>query len=386
MRSTAMLENESPRPLDMLRAELDASADADAVTPEWVSGVQRRRQDFVSFRRRQRWTSASAGLVACMGIWFGVSNRTIGTSQAATAAVPSSMALVSGAALSLGDGTLVQAHPVGDVQVDDLSVHGAVVRVRSGGVHARITHRNAQTIWTFRAGEFTVKVVGTEFDLVWDQVSSRLHVQMAHGKVRVFGPCLSQDGVSVADNASADFGAECSKELQVVAKTEPALQPKPDLEPPELGPAPIVSKVARPLHAASARTPEPTKPDEVPSAEAMLEQAHTARLRGNLLPAQRLYSLVEQSADASVSQRSVSVFELGRLNSMQGKHADALAAYQRLLAMGENTPLYEEGLARAAEEALAVGLVGEAQRLAQRYLSAFPAGSYAGQAKKMVGP
>ena len=384
MRSTATDNNATHSPLHALRAELDARVDAAPVTTDWVLAVQRRRRDLVSFRRRQRWMGAAVGVAACFGVGLGFAIQTKSTSVAMTAAVPSSLTLVSGASLALADGTLVQAQAGGDVQVDDLSINGATVRVRSGGVHARITHRDAQTQWSFHAGAFTVKVIGTEFDLVWNQVAAKLHVQMAHGTVRVFGPCLVADGVPVANEASADFGDECKKDAPSAGQL--AMQPA----------VPTVDQVAPPVKplapsntlavGAPVPSPTPTHLNETLSFEATLEQAHTARLRGDFIGAKRLYAFVEHASEATMSQRAIAVFEQGRLGSKQGNHAEALAAYQRLLAMGETTPLYEEGLARAAEESLAVGHSVEAQDLARTYLRAFPEGSYASQARRILSP
>lgn len=89
------------------------------------------------------------------------------------------------ASLDFSDGSSVElsAHTV--MNVDVLGEHSARARLSQGRLRADIHHAE-RTNWSFFAGPYEVRVVGTAFDLSWE--NSRLSLQMHEGAVRVLGP------------------------------------------------------------------------------------------------------------------------------------------------------------------------------------------------------
>lgn len=93
------------------------------------------------------------------------------------------------AALDFSDGSEVQlaAHSV--LNVDVIGKHSARTRLESGRLKANVHHAD-ETNWVFVAGPYEVRVVGTSFDLAWE--NSELSLVMHEGRVRVLGPDQAQ--------------------------------------------------------------------------------------------------------------------------------------------------------------------------------------------------
>lgn len=89
------------------------------------------------------------------------------------------------AALDFSDGSSVElsAHTV--MNIDVLGEHSARARLSQGRLRVDVHHAE-RTNWSFFAGPYEVRVVGTAFDLAWD--NSRLSLHMHEGEVRVHGP------------------------------------------------------------------------------------------------------------------------------------------------------------------------------------------------------
>jgi ferric-dicitrate binding protein FerR (iron transport regulator) len=88
--------------------------------------------------------------------------------------------------LEFSDQSHISASPHSAFNVDIVGRHAALTRLARGKLHVRV-HHEPDTNWRFYAGRYEVQVVGTEFDLAWDDETERLTLQMESGEVRVLG-------------------------------------------------------------------------------------------------------------------------------------------------------------------------------------------------------
>jgi len=89
--------------------------------------------------------------------------------------------------LRFSDGSQVMLPPHAQAHVDALDAHGATVALEGGTVDVSVVHR-AKTHWSIRAGRYTIRVTGTKFSAGWDRKADTLTVTMREGSVEVTGP------------------------------------------------------------------------------------------------------------------------------------------------------------------------------------------------------
>jgi hypothetical protein len=90
------------------------------------------------------------------------------------------------AQLDFSDESQISVSPHSTFSVDVVGKHAALTRLVQGTLHVRV-HHEADTNWRFFAGRYEVQVVGTEFDLAWDDKTESLTLTMQSGRVRVLG-------------------------------------------------------------------------------------------------------------------------------------------------------------------------------------------------------
>jgi len=95
------------------------------------------------------------------------------------------------ATVALSDGSSILAENGTRFSVEVLGRNAARARLAAGKLHVRVVH-NDDTSYSFLAGPYEVRVVGTAFDLSWDARAQVLSLAMSKGEVRVFEP----DGTS----------------------------------------------------------------------------------------------------------------------------------------------------------------------------------------------
>jgi hypothetical protein len=92
----------------------------------------------------------------------------------------------SGAA-DFSDHSRLGVDPETTFNVDVTGRHAARARLVKGTLHVAVTHAE-DTNWSFLAGPYEVRVIGTEFDLSYDPDGSRFAVAMKKGAVCVLAP------------------------------------------------------------------------------------------------------------------------------------------------------------------------------------------------------
>lgn len=142
---------------------------------------------------RVLWASlvAAALGLAALGLWprpigFEVAGkeRRPGEWIAAPSHAPLALSFSEGSQLSLGANARAR--------VVDNSERGARIVLERGKLSARVVHRD-ETRWRIDAGPFAIYVVGTQFDVAWED--EHFELKLREGAVRVVGPTLPEGRV-----------------------------------------------------------------------------------------------------------------------------------------------------------------------------------------------
>jgi transmembrane sensor len=248
--------------------------------------------------------------------------------------------------------------------------------------------------WTIECGLATVEVVGTEFTC--ERGPGRLHVEVRHGVVLVRGDRVPERARRLSAGESLDLRDE-SRAAAPGESADPAAPPSStDAERPT--PLDATARTAtRPQARAAVSQPwrELARRGRNEDAYAalgseglrheskrlgvndLLALADVARLSGH--PAEAVMPLERILSDfATDAQAPLAAFALGRLELDSLGHAQAAAsAFRKALALGIPSSLHEDVLARLVEAYARSGDSRAAQRAADAYLDAFPAGRHA---------
>ncbi len=320
--------------------------------------------------------------------------------------------------LSFSDGSGVRLAPEAQASVPVVWENGALVQVHGGSVHFDIEHRQ-DTRWAVQAGPYTVHVVGTTFDVDWDEQSRTFLVDVSEGRVRLEGP--DTDGVEVAAGdalrlqpqperfgealpETEDEPAALASEGADVPQGEPALEVDGQPEQPGHGAAEVEGLVGeqRPSGAAPAEAVgasevrRPTRPwrrlaanrDFVGALAALDHRGFDSTLRRMSAAelyevagwarqasdprATRLYEQVRRRSPGS-TQAANAAFLLGR---MSGSRSDALRWW---LVYEDEQPtgrFAEQNAGRILETLSALGRRAEAAERAEQYLGRYPEGAH----------
>jgi hypothetical protein len=93
--------------------------------------------------------------------------------------------------LHFSDGSNLALDPGTSSRVTDLSPNGSRVFLESGHAHVKVTPR-PHAKWTVDAGPYSVRVVGTEFDIRWSASEEMFDVNLHKGSIVVTGPLASR--------------------------------------------------------------------------------------------------------------------------------------------------------------------------------------------------
>jgi hypothetical protein len=118
------------------------------------------------------------------------------------------------------DGSDLRAEPGSRLRVDETYANGARVLLEKGAASSHVAH-HGRSNWTFVAGPFEVRVVGTRFDLVWDPASEEIDLKLREGSVEVRSPLA--DGPIVV-RAGQRFRATMVSRSMTVTDAEPAVR------------------------------------------------------------------------------------------------------------------------------------------------------------------
>ena len=315
--------------------------------------------------------------------------------------------------ITFSDGSELRLAPTARVRVAEVAREGARVLVESGTVRVSVVHaRTHETRWTVEAGPFEVRVTGTKFDVVYDPSSTGLVVRMHEGSVVV-------RGCGLAGNGGRRLVA--GEELEVACKDDAVTVGAEDAgEAANVAPA---RAVAPGTASASARTSTPTSTSTSTTAGSSASEsvmglvrrgAHSEAMAAaeangfgatcDALSGAELLLLADAARYAGRFDRATEALEITR-RRFAGSDAAATAAFElgriamdirrELPAAGDHFETYlrerpsgslaREALGRAIEARSRGGDLARAERLAVRYLGAYPDGPHAKLARKLAG-
>lgn len=335
--------------------------------------------------------------------------------------------------LRFSDGSRVDVARDAKLRVAATDRRGGTIDLEQGGLHGEVAHRDGST-WRFRTGPYTVLVKGTRFDAAWDSARERFTLDMLEGKVEVTGPLIPAPiTVLAGQSVVASVGekrfeirsvrtADASQtEDSHVARSAPSAPRSIDApaRPPAAnvtdvgGPADASSRAAEPAPHGSAAPPPAPAPATLPATrtekwreylaasayssaiaaaeqrgfDAVVADATTAELYA-LSDAARYAGRLARARDALIAVRARgeqgrTAFLLGRIAADQGDAAAAIEWFDRYLQEQPAGPLAETATGRLIE-LYRPRDAGRARKLADRYLAAYPDGSYAALARTLV--
>jgi hypothetical protein len=299
------------------------------------------------------------------------------------------------------DGSDVRAEAGSRLRVDATYSHGARVLLEKGGTSSHVVHHNMSN-WTFVAGPFEVRVIGTRFDLSWDPVAGEIDLRLREGSVEVASPLA---GAPILVRAGQRFVATMSERRMVVtdadapdALTETA-QPAPPVDgarAPSPSPAPTAAKQTQRrewqemfIHgeyesvvaAATARGIEACLTSC--SAADLRSLADAARYTGRSDLADRTLRALRKRFAGS-SQSAAAAFLLGRTHESQSPAAGE-RWYETYLSEAPDGEFAAEALAGKMRIIASTSGTAAAKPLALEYLRRYPQGVQAKAARRIAG-
>jgi TolA-binding protein len=327
----------------------------------------------------------------------------------------------SDASVRFSDHSELDLEPGTRLRVSQLEVRGARMMLEGGLLHVHIRPRPAAS-WAIDAGPYVVHVTGTEFDLSWKVEDQTLDLRLTRGSVTVEGP-LANGGIRM--QAGQHLVAKASDgSLSIVDERSPdAPQPiVPSLTPAAPGPETTLS-AATPaaLRGASSTPPVAERAATLASRSVAAATGWSARVAhgdfaGVIEGVERQgvdKTLVEASlpdlaavADAARYERRQDIarralvalrtrfagsvqardaaFFLGGLAENQDESASALEGYETYLREALNGPYASQALGRRFMLVQRLEGAEAARPFATQYLSRFPDGPYAPNARKLL--
>ena len=287
--------------------------------------------------------------------------------------------------LTFSDGTRIVLSPSTRARVSQIGPKGARLLVESGKLHADVVH-TGDAKWAVEAGPFEVRVTGTSFDLAFDPRDESIVVSLAEGSVVVTGCMLESDGRRVS--RGEQLHVSCKQPPTTVTPSAlPDAVPTPTAKKSAPAPSAVVTLAKEGKHAEAIAAAEAqgfgVTCDSLTGAE-LLVLADAARYAGKfdrageaLLAARRRFPKSDAAASAA--------FELGRIAFDVRHDLDAAGDwFDTYLAERPNGPLAREATGRALEARHRAGDGTRAERMAVRYLAAYPDGPHAQLARKII--
>ena len=321
------------------------------------------------------------------------------------------------ARVRFSDGSSITLDSGARGRVVSLAPRGAEFVIEAGSAAVAVVP-NAKADYRIRTGPFVVHVHGTRFTLEWDPVRDAFSLALYEGHVTVSG-CVFGSGraVEAGEIVRASCSAHTVSESRLEQAEPTALAAAPDRpssgEPPAAAAPPAAEPPAKPAVPASKR--------EAPAAEiheswvelaraGFYERAYTAasvegisrelrsrgpeevfllgdvaRHAGHVEQAQSAYEVARQRFSGSETAANAA-FALGRL-AFDATHDPNAAArwFETYLAERPRGPLSSTALGRLLEARVALGQATEARSVASRYLTRYPNGPLAHEARKVLG-
>lgn len=267
-----------------------------------------------------------------------------------------------------------------------------------------VTHDRARTFRVV-AGQYEVRVLGTRFSVEYDPPAG-FAVSVARGVVSVAAPGRDSTRLEAGDRlavtegrwtlerdggelpADADAGsAHAIEPTAVAAPVRERVEKKPHVLPSDRGP----STDWRRLYLAgdyggALRVARELGLERLAlrlDATALADLADSARLGGDPSAALHLLAALERRFPASESASRAS-FLSGRLLARQGRHAEAISAFERHLERDPDRTYASETRGRLMEAYAATGERQRARAQAEAYLARYPHGPYRLLARSLI--
>jgi len=321
--------------------------------------------------------------------------------------------------VTFSEGTTLHVEPDGKLRIDDVRSNGARVLIERGNTTAQVAHRNG-TEWTFVAGPFEVRVIGTRFDLKWDPSAETMDLALHEGAVEVKSPFgQSPIAIRAGQRFLGDFP---HRSTTVVDAGEPPAPPLgtanvasapaaevPSAADPESVELDLVAASSR-QHAShpvpGARAAHPAWPKLLASGQfaALVADAErrgiaaclatcaavdlralgdAARYLGRSELAEQSYFALRQRFHRSDSSRAAA-FLLGRTLEAGGALGRAENWYDTYLGESPNGEFAAEALAGKMRAATGARGSAAGAAIAREYLRRYPDGVHAGAARRLL--
>jgi transmembrane sensor len=417
----------TPEPLSSLGSRVAHDLDGWLPDPPLGPGrVQALLSDGPRSSRKERWVLAGyalAGAAVAAGVVAWLAQRplryeTQGLTYTRTDASESLVAKEHAGALKFSEGSEVTVDADSQVAVRAVTHRGARIELDHGVVHARVVHKTAAA-WSFIAGPFQVVVVGTGFDLRWNQ--GVLTVAVNEGAVRVSGCGLPEQQVSqgqattlqcpvAGPSQATEVQAQEDGGVQQTARplgTGTQLSLSSSIPAPAVESAPTASASALPAPAASAQVEDWRalasrgllreayvaadaagfeSQCQQADARALLDLADGALMAGRTDRA-RSALMVARSRFPGTATASAAAYRLGSLSfDRTGALGDARAWYEAYLREAPSGGLAREALGRLIEIDVRTGNAAGARARAEQYLKQYPSGPHAELARRAAAP
>lgn len=239
--------------------------------------------------------------------------------------------------MQLADGSEVALIKDAQVKLDEQGEE-QVRLTQTGGEASYDVKPNPKRRFVVRAGDVTVRVLGTAFNVAMESGKVRVHVLRGRVEVEASGKLTE---LSIGET------------LEV-----PAIRPIDPTPSTTIAPTPVEKKIVG------------------PTVETLLAKADEARAahRYDEAAAALRTMIASFPGDPRVAS---ALFTLGRVERMRGRHAAAAEAFARCSKAAPHGALAEDALAEEASSWKSGGDAGRAKAAAQRYLKQHPAGPHA---------
>lgn len=251
-----------------------------------------------------------------------------------------------------------------------------MVALAKGGGRFDVVPR-PERVFSVRAGEVTVSVLGTAFSV--ERVADRVGVTVTRGTVQV------DWGAGARRLAAGEDGWFPPLVVSPAAAEEPAEGPAKEAGPVRHKRKRVDDGAATPSPSPTVEPAEPAVPP-VPDAAKLLADADRARLAGRFEDGASLLSRLirEHPGDP---RAPLAAFSLGRiLLGELHRPAEAAQAFARVRALAPDGPLAEDALAREVEAWARAGNLERARARGAEYLRLYPNGTRAADVTEAVRP
>jgi hypothetical protein len=305
-----------------------------------------------------------------------------------------------GETLSFSDGSRVQLGARAEIALSKLAPAEARLELASGHVDATI-RKGTGRAWTFAAGPYSVRVVGTAFTVDWDAGNRFFAVKVREGKVLVTGNDLREGGVLLGP------GERLERKASPPAVADAPVEPREKLSnaPPPANPEPtspraepavlsgpkddFLVEAARGNYAAAITAARRVGFDRLErdlSAKDLLLLANTARYAGSASEANGALLKLRARFPGSASSAHAALLLASQAEDRDRNLNEAERWLRTFLVESPQGELAAGARARLLAMLLRRGAQAEAEQVARDYLRLHPQGQHVARARAVLQP